>query len=115
MKDSLKRILKVIGHAFTAAVHERLDHVDHALDLVIDQNNRMARTQTALLQSSIHQVNVLNRLQADLSGLRRGVERIEDKSGKVTAALDRAMADVSELTEIAGGQKELLEADPSDE
>jgi hypothetical protein len=109
MKELLKRLLKVFGHALTGAVLERLDHVDHALDLVIDQNNRMARTQTALLQSSIHQVNTLNRLQTDLAAMRRSMEQLAEKSDLMKAAADRALADVGELNQLAGQQLELLQ------
>ena len=114
MKELLKRLLKVFGHALTGAMLERLDHVDHALDLAIDQNNRMARTQTALLQSSIHQVNTLNRLQTDLAALRRSMDRLAEKSELMKAAADRALADVGELSEIAGQQLNLLRSDDPD-
>ncbi len=76
VRESVKHYLKILGHALGLSLHDRLDHTDHQLDLVIDQNNRNAQTQTALLQASIHQVNSLNRVQADLKTLKRDVSRL---------------------------------------
>ncbi len=104
MKERIKRVLEVLGHALTVSVHKRLDHTDRALDLVIEQNNRMARTQTALLQSSIHMVTALNRLEEDLEALKRAAARLSDRSGELTAELDKALASVSELKRIAESQ-----------
>jgi len=109
MVGLVKRFLKVFGHALTAAAHERLDHVDHALDLVIDQNNRMARSQTALLQSSIHIVNALNRLQADVNGLKKSAAQLTGQSAGLVEAADRTLADVVELKKAAERQVELIE------
>ncbi len=106
MKELIKRILKVLGHALTVSVHERLDRTDHTLDVVIDQNNRMARAQTALLQSSIHMVTVLNRLQADLEALKETATRLSDRGGELIADLDQALASVSELKRIAESRTE---------
>jgi len=67
LRELVKHYLKIVGH---------VDHTDHALDLIIDQNNRMARAQTALLESSIHTVHALNRAQADLNALKRRVAEL---------------------------------------
>ena len=109
MKEFLKRILKVLGHALTVSVHERLDHTDHALDVVIDQNNRMARTQTALLQASIHMVTALNRLEADLESLKQSVAQLSGRSDEVAAGLDRTLAGVAALKQLAEAQARLIE------
>jgi len=108
MKRLVKRILEVLGHALTVSVHERLDHAERALDVVIDQNNRMARTQTALLQSSIHMVTTLNRLQTDLEALRRTAARLSDRSDDLIAAVDKTLASVTTLKRIAESQAESL-------
>ncbi len=76
LRELVKHYLKIVGHALARSVHDRLDHTDHALDLIIDQNNRMARAQTALLESSIHTVHALNRAQADLNALKRRVAEL---------------------------------------
>ncbi len=111
MKEFIKNALKIVGHALTVSVHERLDHVDHALDLIIDQNNRMARTQTALLQSSIHMVNSINRVQADLAVVRRGVTRTSGRADLLVEAVDRALAEIGALKLSAENQKDLIQSE----
>ncbi|MCP5110389.1 MAG: hypothetical protein GY953_06100, partial [bacterium] len=54
LRDRVKHILKILGHAMGLSLHERLDHVDRQLGVVVEQNNALARTQTALLQGTIH-------------------------------------------------------------
>lgn len=108
MKQLVKRVLKILGHALTVSVHERLDHTDHALDLVIDQNNRMARAQTALLQSSIHMVTSLNRLQGELTGMKRSLIRLSGRGDRLVEGLDRSLAEIAHLKAAAERQVELL-------
>lgn len=62
-RETVKYYLKILGHALGRSLHDRLDHTDHQLDLVIDQNNRNAQVQTALLESSIHLVDALKALR----------------------------------------------------
>ncbi len=112
MKDAIKQALKILGHALTVALHERLDHTDHALDLIIDQNNRMARAQTALLQASIHTVNGLNRVQAELAAIRRSVVRTAGRSDRLVDGIDRALAELAELKRGAESQSALLGVGP---
>ena len=66
-RNLVKHLLKMVGHALVSSVHERLDQTDRQLDVVIDQNNRLARTQTALMQASIHIIELYrNELQKSL-------------------------------------------------
>jgi len=56
IRNEIKRLLRMCGHAFVGTVHDRLNHTDWQLDVVIEQNNRLAETQTALLEASIQLV-----------------------------------------------------------
>ncbi len=105
MTGPIKSFLRIFGHALTKSVHERLDHVDHAMDLIIDQNNRMARSQTAMLQSSIHMVNTLNRIEGDLHAVKKKILRLSAK-GELEEAIDKALEDVAGLKETAANQVE---------
>jgi FkbM family methyltransferase len=58
------------GHALVGTVHDRLNHTDWQLDVVIEQNNRLAETQTALLEASIQLV--------EAAGLRRYEVAVEE-------------------------------------
>lgn len=72
IRNEIKRLLKMCGHALVSTVHDRLNHTDWQLDVVIEQNNRLAETQTALLEASIQLV--------EAAGLRRYEVAIEDSS-----------------------------------
>ena len=107
IREAVKGYLRILGHALGKSIHERLDHTDHALDVVIEQNNRMARSQTALLQSSIHVVNALSRLQSELGAVRRDAaqirarsERILDLSERLTGLSDDASRALAELAAL---------------
>ena len=63
IRNGVKQLLKMCGHALVSTVHERLNRTDWQLDLVIDQNNRLAHTQTALLESSIQFAETLQQWQ----------------------------------------------------
>lgn len=91
VKAEIIQILRMCGHAFVRTVHERLDHTDEQLGLVIEQNNAMARTDTALLQSAIHTVKSLRQIETDL------YPRVTSLVGSTDIMLKR----LSSLTEIA--------------
>jgi len=117
MIGAVKSFLRIFGHALTKSVHERMDHVDHAIDLIIDQNNRMARSQTAVLQSSIHMVNTLNRLEGDLHAVKQKILRLSAK-GELEEAIEKTLDDVAELKDAATNQVAALGeggADAADE
>lgn len=69
-RTKVKRLLKMCGHALVSTVHDRLNHTDWQLDVVIEQNNRLAETQTALLEASIQLV--------EAAGLRRYEIAVEE-------------------------------------
>ncbi len=59
LRESIKQILRMCGHAMSRTVHERLDSVEAALQ-------EFSETHTALLQSNIHIVETLPQLKAEL-------------------------------------------------
>ncbi|MCW5977370.1 MAG: FkbM family methyltransferase [Bryobacteraceae bacterium] len=73
-RERVKTLLRMCGHAFVSTVHERLNHTDRQLDVLVDQNNRMAQSQTALLQASIHIIETSRKADAEF---RDAVERLE--------------------------------------
>jgi FkbM family methyltransferase len=54
------------GHATVITVHERLDIVDRQLSHILAQNVHSAQNQTALLQSGVHLVEALPRLEFEI-------------------------------------------------
>ncbi len=62
----VKQILRMCGHAFVSTVHDRMNAMDQQINNVLDQNSSLARTQTALLQSCVHVVETLQRVQAEV-------------------------------------------------
>jgi len=103
MIGAVKSFLRIFGHSLTKSVHERMDHMDHAIDLIIDQNNRMARSQTAVLQSSIYIVNKLNRLESDLHAVKKRILRLSAK-GELEEAIEKTLDDVADLKDAAADQ-----------
>ncbi len=67
VKNWVKQALRMCGHAFVSTVHERLDAMDKQVGSIIEQNTNLARTQTALLQSSAYVVTALQALETELS------------------------------------------------
>ena len=56
LKESVKHLLRMCGHAMVSTVHDRLNVLE-------DEVKELASSQTALLQSSIHIVETLPELQ----------------------------------------------------
>jgi FkbM family methyltransferase len=73
LKEYVKQLLRMCGHAMVSTVHERLDNVDRQLERILDQNERIldqniesAQNQTALLQSAVHLVESLPQIRSEL-------------------------------------------------
>jgi FkbM family methyltransferase len=82
LRNRVKQILRMCGHAFVSTVHDRLNVMDQQINGIIEQNASLARTQTALLQSCIHVVETLQGVQTDSShhgaDLRRLIESLRE-------------------------------------
>jgi FkbM family methyltransferase len=68
----VRQLLRMCGHALVRTVHERLDVLEHQNIELRHQTASIAETHGALLQSSIHVVENLHRLQNELR-LEQGV------------------------------------------
>jgi chromosome segregation ATPase len=83
LKENVKQLLRMCGHAMVRTVHERLDNVERQLDRIVDQNQRtldqnerilaqnihIAQNQTALLQSAVHVIESLPQMRSDVQQL----------------------------------------------
>ena len=91
LRNRIKNLLRMCGHAFVGTVHIRLDSLEHQLSSLHAQNVNIAATQTALLQAAIHSVEVQQQLQAkmqeELDTLKRLLE--SNASGHAPAHGDR--------------------------
>lgn len=107
LRNQVKQLLKMCGHAFVGTIHERLNHTDRQLDIVIDQNNRLARAQTALLQSSIHIVETLRDGIDTAKRERRSLEeqnsRLEEQYGRLEEQNSRLVDRTTQLQQELTG------------
>jgi chromosome segregation ATPase len=110
MKALVKKALLILGHALGKSIHDRLDHVDHALDVVIEQNNSNARAQTGLLQSSIHSVNALDGARSDLAHLRNRASAQAAALEGLRGSLDRIEAQLAGLSGELARLREQIDA-----
>ncbi|MCX6376601.1 MAG: hypothetical protein NTU88_11310, partial [Armatimonadetes bacterium] len=69
-RNSVKRLLKMCGHAFVITVHERLDVVERQVENLTARNLSLAETQTAALQASIHIVESQKQIGEGLARLK---------------------------------------------
>jgi hypothetical protein len=67
IRNHVKQLLRMCGHAFVRTVHERLDEIERQGNDMSVQTASLAETQSALLQASIHVVESLHRVQAVLN------------------------------------------------
>ena len=81
IRDKVKQLLRMCGHAFLGTVHDRLDGLERRGNDLSVQNASLAETQEALLQASIHVVESLQQVQNDLrqqqESLKQRVQQIE--------------------------------------
>jgi len=137
-RNLVKHLLKMVGHALVSTVHERLDQTDRQLDVVIDQNNRLARTQTALLQASIHIIESLqNELQKSLIDVTHSLDQshqafldglntleyrqkwLEEQNEKLLERNYRFLTEIAELKGLGrpaseGGRNDKVSTETSD-
>ena len=66
LRNHVKQLLRMCGHATVSTVHERLDSVDRQLEHILAQNVHSAQNQTALLQSAVHLVEALPQIQSEI-------------------------------------------------
>jgi FkbM family methyltransferase len=80
MRSYLRRILRRYGRAAVVTVHERLNVVEDRLNSLAYQNEEIASTQTALLQSQIHLVEAQAEepTKTELAVVRASLERSLD-------------------------------------
>jgi uncharacterized phage infection (PIP) family protein YhgE len=98
LRQKLKHVLRMCGHAVVSTIHDRLDATDHALQEITEQNTHLAGTQTALLQSGIYTAEKLNRIEAELGkcACNTELEAVAARLAKVSAD---AKAELQELRE----------------
>jgi len=102
VRERVKLVLKMCGHALVVTIHERLDRMEPRLSELRAQNVELAETQNAVLESSIHTVEALQQIRkitgeewegfnalknatermealvADIGTLKAGMERMQD-------------------------------------
>jgi FkbM family methyltransferase len=64
LRNRVKNLLRMCGHAVVSTVHERLDGIERMLQHIQGQNTHIAEMQTAILQSGVHLVENMARMQA---------------------------------------------------
>lgn len=107
LKNRVKQILRMCGHAAVITVHDRLNTMDQQISGIIEQNTSLARTQTALLQSSTHVVEALQRVQTDLSHQAAEVRQAIDSLREVeTAAAETQKALLESCVQLLGAMRE---------
>jgi len=78
VRNRVKNVLKMCGHALVSTIHVRMDTVEHQLTTINDQNNNIAVTQTALLHAAIHSIEVQQqmqiKMQEEIDSLKRTLE-----------------------------------------
>lgn len=111
LKNGVKNMLRMSGHAFVSTVHERLNGVEYMLRQISEQNTHIAATQTALLQSGVRLLEDLSRAHKEIGEaatanreeLQRLTSAVDDIRGQVADSATRAdaqglAADIEELS-----------------
>jgi FkbM family methyltransferase len=108
----MKHRLRVWGYFLTGTVHERVNVIEQTIhDLaqqhqaILEQNDRRARNEAALLQSSVFLVEALQRLQSDLGAhagdmLRSHIDATARQRERLDAVVN-ALHALSDRTEAA--------------
>lgn len=92
-RQQVKQTLRMCGHALVSTVHERLNGIEAMLDSILEQNTHIASTQTALLQSGIHLIETLDRLQKEISETEaRLVETAQPSAPALESTLNKMVA-----------------------
>ena len=99
LRSPVKNVLRMCGHAVVSTVHDRLNGIERALRDILDENTELASTQTALLQSGVHVVEKLAKLE----------EEIQRAEGRVTARMQNDCASRSDIRDLARALEELKE------
>ncbi len=108
LRKPIKRFLWKFGAALVMSVHEKLSEIEKHLREILDRNTHIATTQTALLQSSVHLVETLPRVQSDIRQLEsRLISRIVELETEVRELrswlehFEKAEAKLSDKTSLA--------------
>ena len=96
LRSSVKQALRMGGHAVVSTVHDRLNGIEQALQDILEQNTHIAATQTALLQSGLHVVERLARMQKQLQ--------------ETEARLEQQSTMPSDIQDVAAAVRQLQEA-----
>ncbi len=93
IRGIVKQFLRVIGHALTSALHERMGYLEQQLREVSAQNVNIAQNQAAMLDASIHAVEMLQQLDqqarnqaAALDSIRRQANWIPEPAGSLVTS-----------------------------
>jgi FkbM family methyltransferase len=91
IRDRLKRILNMCGHAMTISVHNRLDRMEARLGELRAQNVELAENHNAILQTAIHTVEGLQESQSTVARQREAFQAVKDSVEDLRADVARAL------------------------
>jgi FkbM family methyltransferase len=99
LRSPVKNVLRMCGHAVVSTVHDRLNGIERALRDILDENTELASTQTALLQSGVHVVEKLAKIE---EAIQRADERV------IAGMQNVSRSDIRDLAGALGEFKALL-------
>ena len=122
IRDRVKRILNMCGHALTITIHDRLDRIEARLSELRAQNIELAENHNAILQSAIQMVEGLQGSQTSIVGQREefklvkgSVDELHADIGKIRDEAPSALAKLvkGSVDELHADIRKLLEQDPN--
>jgi type II secretory pathway component PulM len=103
IRDRVKRILNMCGHALNITVHDRLDRIEARLSELRAQNAELAENHNAILQSAIHMIEALHESQSTAGGQREELKQL-------TGIVEQLRPDIAKLLDQAGDQSPRVNA-----
>jgi hypothetical protein len=92
IRERVKRILNMCGHALNISVHERLDRIEACLSELRAQNIELAENHTAILQSAIHMIEALQESQSSAGGQREEFKLLKAMVEQLRAEIGKPLA-----------------------